>query len=359
MTAPHDVGMPISPQIYSLLDAIGSLAAAVTADEVLTTVRSVANNLMSAGGIVIVQRDGEDCHCIAEEASVPHWVGRRIDGSTYKPGYLSANTEAGPPQGSSEPLMRRNVRHKFATLLAPEETAFAVAAYWDPLRTPTEFELKVASALDKAGCAALRRLKSRTELTEMNELVEGIRLSHRELAHRLKNAYASAIGVARLTLEPEAGRELAARLRALAAVHDMLDQDEAQPLLLGDLLRRVLAPYLHFEGSPIALEGEEICLLRTEATILGMVINELATNAIKYGALSVPTGHVQVDWLAGDGYLTMRWREHGSPASGARALPSEGSMLLRRLIEDQLGGRIKMEFSDGGISGLIEIPHSA
>ena len=114
-------------------------------------------------------------------------------------------------------------------LLAPSETGFAIAAYWHPRRMPTEFELKVASALDMAGRAALRRLKSGAEITELKELIESIRLSHRELAHRLKNAYASVIGVARLTLDADAADDLGARLKALSAVHDLLDRETGHP----------------------------------------------------------------------------------------------------------------------------------
>ena len=69
-------------------------------------------------------------------------------------------------------------------------------------------------------------------------------------------------------------------------------------------------------------------------------MNELATNALKYGALSIRTGHVQVGWLKTDNLLSVRWREYGTFCSGS-PVAGDGSALLRRLIEDRLGGRIE------------------
>lgn len=215
--------------------------------------------------------------------------------------------------------------------------------------------MRAASALDMAGCAALRRLKLGAEVIELKELVESSKLSHRELAHRLKNAYASAIGVARLTLDGDAASVLGARLKALSAVHDFLDQEAGQPLDLVDVLTRVLAPYQRSQGNPIAMEGEQISLCSSDATILGIVMNELATNALKHGALSVQTGHVEVDWLKLDNWLSIRWREHGACGSGS-PVASDGTVLLRRLIEDRLGGRIDREFNDNGIVIRVEFP---
>ena len=355
MFAPHELGTPIQRQFYSFVEAIGFLSTAMTAEEVLPTIRSAANDLMSARGIVILRRSGDDYHCVAEDASVPHWVGSKIDISERGHGTPRGSVGGSLIPEAAFPVSSTETRHKLTMLLAPEEMGFALAVYWHPCRTPTEFELRVASALDMAGCAALRRLKLGAEVIELKELVESSKLSHRELAHRLKNAYASAIGVARLTLDGDAASVLGARLKALSAVHDFLDQEAGQPLDLVDVLTRVLAPYQRSQGNPIAMEGEQISLCSSDATILGIVMNELATNALKHGALSVQTGHVEVDWLKLDNWLSIRGREHGACGSGS-PVASDGTVLLRRLIEDRLGGRIDREFNDNGIVIRVEFP---
>lgn len=355
MTAPRELGTPVQQQVYSLIEAIGYLSTATTPEEVLTKMRSAANKLMSAEGIVIIRRSGDDYHCVAEDASVPHWVGNKIDISEHGYVTLHGGIRGKSISGEALRISGTEMRYKLTMRLAPSETGFAIAAYWHPRRTPTEFELKVASALDMAGRAALRRLKSGAEITELKELIESIRLSHRELAHRLKNAYASVIGVARLTLDADAADDLGARLKALSAVHDLLDRETGHPPDLVGLLTRVLSPYQRSQGDPIALEGEQVFLCSSDATVLGIVMNELATNALKHGALSIRTGHVQVGWLKTDNWLSVRWREYGTSCSSS-PVAGDGSVLLRRLIEDRLGGRIEQEFNDDGIAIRVEFP---
>ena len=127
MFAPHELGTPIQRQFYSFVEAIGFLSTAMTAEEVLTTIRSAANDLMSARGIVILRRSGDDYHCVAEDASVPHWVGSKIDISERGHGTPRGSVGGSLIPEAAFPVSSTETRHKLTMLLAPEEMGFALA----------------------------------------------------------------------------------------------------------------------------------------------------------------------------------------------------------------------------------------
>ena len=106
MTAPRELGTSVQQQVYSLIEAIGYLATATTPEEVLTKMRSAAKKLMSAKGIVIIRRSGDDYHCVAEDASVPHSVGNKIDISDH--GYVTLHGGIGEKSAPGEALRNSN-----------------------------------------------------------------------------------------------------------------------------------------------------------------------------------------------------------------------------------------------------------
>ena len=88
------------------------------------------------------------------------------------------------------------------------------------------------------------------------------------------------------------------------------------------------------------------------------MINELATNALKYGALSTPAGRLDVKWLLESERVVLRWRESDGPEVRAAAVESFGSRLLRRLAEGQLKGSLRRELGDTGVTCIVEFPLS-
>jgi two-component sensor histidine kinase len=96
---------------------------------------------------------------------------------------------------------------------------------------------------------------------------------------------------------------------------------------------------------------------------MGMVLHELVTNAIKYGALSVPTGRVTVSWdlnsTAHATNLVLAWREFGGPAVAAEAESGYGTRLIRGLVPHELGGTVDLEFAAKGVNCRIEFPLSS
>jgi two-component sensor histidine kinase len=147
------------------------------------------------------------------------------------------------------------------------------------------------------------------------------------------------------------------RIQSMAATHALLSQSRWHGVGLIDLLRRQLAPYTI--GANISFEGPDVILTSAETQTLAMVINELVTNAVKYGALSSPDGRVSTSWNCTGGdmaVLRIVWREVCGPPVVASVKSGYGSNLIRDLIPYELGGAVELTFPRGGVCCKIEIP---
>jgi two-component system CheB/CheR fusion protein len=168
----------------------------------------------------------------------------------------------------------------------------------------------------------------------------------------------------------ETPRELAGsiqgRLGALASAHLLVRAGQSgtgstRESSLGELVRTILAPYL----DPLAagaderasIRGPELAVGGEALTSLALVLHELATNAAKYGALSVPAGRVRVAWTVADDVLLLDWRESGGPPV-KDASPQEGfgSLLARRSVNGQLGGQLTFEWNPEGLAVRLSAP---
>lgn len=189
---------------------------------------------------------------------------------------------------------------------------------------------------------------------EGNELLAG------EMSHRVKNLLTIATGLTFIasrstTTSADMARELTGRLTALGRAHDLvrpLPNGQGDAALLGDLLTVLLAPYDDigaFKGR-IRVAVERMGVGETAATSLSLVIHELATNAMKYGALSVPAGTLDVSSTTDGGHVVLTWLERGGPsADGRDHVEGFGRKLIRRSVAGQLGGAIGYDWSDGGL----------
>jgi PAS domain S-box-containing protein len=149
------------------------------------------------------------------------------------------------------------------------------------------------------------------DVTERREAEERLKLVARELQHRVKNSVAVIQSIAEQTFkkraEPDAVATFSGRLRALAAATDILTKNDWAAADIRDVLDRVLSPYSDLGPKSIALEGPYQTLPAKAATALAMASHELATNAVKYGALSEAGGHVRVSWSEHEGILVILW----------------------------------------------------
>jgi two-component system, chemotaxis family, CheB/CheR fusion protein len=186
-----------------------------------------------------------------------------------------------------------------------------------------------------------------------------------ELSHRVKNALASVQSLAMETLRttptPEAFREaFVARLIALSNTHDLLTQGEWQGASLGDVLEAELAPYLGPGQTRWTASGANIQLQPKMALALGMAFHELATNAAKYGALSVATGHIDVSWRneksESGRRLHLSWIESGGPTVEKPLRKGFGSRLIADGLAFELDGDASVEYDPAGVRSTVDVP---
>ena len=184
-----------------------------------------------------------------------------------------------------------------------------------------------------------------------------------ELDHRVKNILAQVAVVASSTRQgsrsiDEFLRSLDGRIQSMAAAHSLLSKSGWQSAGLNTLVRNQLAPYA--TGANVTISGTDIALPPAKIQAVARVLHELATNAAKYGALSIPGGQVSVSWdYRPDGKATnliLIWREFGGPPVASEIQSSYGIDLIRNLIPHELGGTVDLVFPAEGVSCRIEFP---
>ena len=185
-----------------------------------------------------------------------------------------------------------------------------------------------------------------------------------ELDHRVKNVLARVAVVAMFTRESsssmdEFAQALNRRIQSMADAHALLSQSRWRGVGLTDLVHRQLAPYSTNANTTIG--GPDVTLTATATQAVAMVLHELVTNAVKYGALSTSGGRVSVSWdrrQNGDGrtLVVIEWRELGGPPIMVPIQSGYGTSLIRDLIPHELGGAADLEFASDGVCCRVEIP---
>jgi PAS domain S-box-containing protein len=180
-----------------------------------------------------------------------------------------------------------------------------------------------------------------TDITERKSADARQRLLVNELNHRVKNSLATVQAIAAQSLRgpgvsPEARERFTARLMALARANDVLVQEAWSGASLATLAMEMAGP--HGGGERIAISGPEVHLAPQTATAMALGLHELATNAAKYGALSMADGRVSLSWTV-DGEaearrLRLTWRETGGPPASSPGPPGFGSRLIERGLGD-------------------------
>ena len=201
------------------------------------------------------------------------------------------------------------------------------------------------------------------DITERKRADERQALLVSELDHRVKNILARVAVVAKYSLEAsrppnELIEALDQRIQSMADAHSMLSQSHWRGVGLADLVFRQLSPYT--TETNVEIIGSDIKLSAAATQALAMVLQELATNAVKYGSLSTSSGKVSVTWDCRDGAdgaarVAIAWRETGGPPTAAPSQTSYGVNLIRNLIAHELGGKVDLVFAPEGLRCDIEI----
>lgn len=231
----------------------------------------------------------------------------------YAPGEAERLAKAGAElRARGETELETRVRHVFPD---GEERVFLLRAALAPTdRTGRERAIGVVFDI--------------TGQTRQEERLETV--AH-ELRHRLKNKLTLIGAIARRTWPCDDRYEsFLGRLRAMSTATDLMFGEERPSISMPDLVAHVLAPFRQ-EGEALKMEGPQLPVPEAAVSGLAMALHELATNAVKHGALSGPEGGVAVTWqVAEDRALELRWKEHGGPPVTPPAQEGFGTLLLRR-----------------------------
>jgi two-component sensor histidine kinase len=192
-----------------------------------------------------------------------------------------------------------------------------------------------------------------------------------EMSHRVKNLFAMVDGLIRLSAsgagsKEQMARDLSGRLRALTDAHGLIRRnagDTASPngaSYLGELVGTILRPHIAVDGQPgarFSVSGPAIQCSQRAANGIALVLHELATNALKYGALQADDGHIDVNWRVQADQLMLSWTERGGPEiTTAPEANGFGSTLARKMVIRQFGGDLRYDWRPGGLTVSIDLP---
>jgi len=186
----------------------------------------------------------------------------------------------------------------------------------------------------------------------------------RELNHRVKNTLANVLSIISLTRRRatslgEFADSLEGRIRALSATHDLLTQSDWGTTPVALVIRAELAPYAQDINRHLDIEGPDVELAPNDALSLGLAIHELATNAAKYGALSVEDGRVTVHWaMSGEDVARIEWVERGGPAISPTLQRKRGfgTELIEKIVAHELRHPVELKFEPEGVRCILMIP---
>jgi len=201
-----------------------------------------------------------------------------------------------------------------------------------------------------------------TDITQRKEVEKHTQILLREVNHRAKNLLSVVQAVARQTAQDKRPAEFVdrflARLLALGASQDLLVESNWRGVDLTSLIRSQLAHLDDVAGTRVIVSGEAVCMLPSAAQSLGMALHELATNAAKYGALSVPTGNVAITWSLErqTQRFIMRWIERGGPRVEQPRRVGFGQTVIKGAVELGLDAAVQLDYRQAGVEWTLQAP---
>ena len=202
-----------------------------------------------------------------------------------------------------------------------------------------------------------------TDITERKQAERQQKLLTAELNHRVKNSLAVVQSIAAQTLRHTVSPEvfcasLTGRLRALATGHNLLTRSNWQSTDLTAVVSQVLDAHA-IDGRPFEIHGPRLALSPKQTLTLTLVLHELATNAIKYGALSTASGRVEVRWgveKTGGQRLRLTWIERGGPDVATPTARGFGTKLIESSVAYELAGAATLAFKREGLECELVMP---
>jgi PAS domain S-box-containing protein len=205
-----------------------------------------------------------------------------------------------------------------------------------------------------------------TDVTERKVAEDHIQFLMHEISHRSKNLLMVIQSIARRTARTAGTMEefenrFERRLQGLAASHDVLVSKNWHGAPLVELVRQQLVPFIGIHSSRFELAGPDVVVTAEAAQAIGLAIHELATNAIKYGALSAPSGRVSISWAFeadadASPQLVLNWIERGGPPASPPSRKGFGHVVIGEMVERSLNGKVTMDFAAEGLTWRVSIP---
>lgn len=230
------------------------------------------------------------------------------------------------------------------------------------------FRLRIEPVRDLRG-DVVGLLGVSSDITSLKQSEQRNAFLVRELAHRSKNLLSVVQAIATETVRSgedpaELGERLSQRIASLATLQDIAVAGARGGVALRELVEVQLTPFVDTSGDRVRIEGPDLRLKPEVSNILGMALHELATNATKYGALSVPEGRLSIAWrLEGtdpdDQHFHFSWRESDGPDVTPPTRRGFGRKLTGRIAAASLKARISLDFPAEGVVWLVDAPASA
>ena len=195
---------------------------------------------------------------------------------------------------------------------------------------------------------------------DLGEARDRADLLARELNHRVKNLFAVVLAIVKMSGKGDPAAKptidkIAERLHALLRSHEVTQGDGTRPEIdLRELIDTALAPY-RLGDARARIVGESVMLRSHLAVPLGLVLHELVTNAVKYGALAGGNGTLAVNWVHEAGRVRLTWREDGTALVAKPAAEGFGTMLIASSAR-QIGGTIERSFHPSGVEVAMDFP---
>jgi PAS domain S-box-containing protein len=200
------------------------------------------------------------------------------------------------------------------------------------------------------------------DVTERKRAEAHVRFIMKELSHRTKNLMAVVQTIswqtARQSLDLEDFEQrFTHRVEALGRSQDLLVKRDWRGVVLEELVRAQLEPFLDRTEERLATQGPALLLMPAAAQDLGLALHELATNASKYGALSVPSGKIEIGWrIAGAKRFHMTWRESGGPRVSPPVRKGFGSTVITGTLARTFNGEAQLEYRSEGLCWELTAP---
>jgi len=271
----------------------------------------------------------------------------------YTPGEVIGKT----PRFLQGPLTERSVLDRMRSELAQHGTFQGETVNYRKDGTAYIVEWLITPLCNPDGGVA-HWISVQRDVTARRRAEEHQQLLIHELNHRVKNTLATVQSIAAQTLRNAASPQqakvsLESRLIALSRVHDVLTRQNWEGAELREIAGQALEPYSSHHEDRLHLSGPTVRLPPQAALALAMAFQELATNAVKYGALSDAAGEISLTWTIsranGAPVLHVCWQELGGPRVDPPSQRGFGTRLIERSLADDLGGEVRIEFAPSGI----------